>query len=195
MGTSYDNITLKGASQEAIVSFLGQIGIVAYVSPPAGDITVVYCSRNDGGIARRLSQHLHCIALFASVFDSDVFSYELYENGVLNDQYESFPGTFYDMAETRFPFDEHAKKICTAFGVPEAQEQIAAILLGYTWQSGRQWIFRAQDQHDAFRKALGLPPWAGHTTYDHIQSNREWSRPADQHYWSEFIETKPPKPS
>lgn len=191
MGTSYDNITLKKTNQAATASYLNQIGMHAFVSPPTEDVVVVYCWRNDSHIAARLSQNLDCIALFASVFDGWVFRYELYECGDLTDRYESFPSTFDEIVEIHFPFDEHAKKLCRAFEVPEAEAQVTAILIGWVWQSGRQVILGPEVQHEALREALGLRGWSGDWKYDSIQLYRDLESPQSQSVWWQFIETGP----
>jgi hypothetical protein len=73
MGTFYQNVTLRGAAPEAVVAVLAELGRTAFVTKPAGPITVVFDSEVDAmrsatalqDLAGTLSVRLKCPALAA----------------------------------------------------------------------------------------------------------------------------------
>ncbi len=123
MGATFSSIQVRSASQEAVVQ--GVIGLLkepAYISPSVGGWVGVY---PEGGttdpdtLADALSHRLHTAVLDWSVYDSDVFMYSLYENGDLQDKFNSDPGYFEAQAADG---DEDSQKLDPAAvrGNPDA---------------------------------------------------------------------------
>jgi len=148
MGLSYFNATVKGPTQEAIVTYLKGQGASALVSPTIQGITVIY-EMAQGSDA--LSAHFKCSVLLLGMHDDDILGYGLYVNGADEDSYESCPGYF--TGGKIPPRGGDARKLCRAFGAEEAVETVDAMLrhprIGY-----------ALEQHQALVAALGLPAFA-----------------------------------
>src|SRR5688572_19638209 len=122
MGGSYGNITLREASQQAVVGALR--GRRAAVASAVG-CTVVFDSACDEQdipaikvLAAGLSLQLHCSALAVVVHDDDVLIYLLYRNGELIDVYDSCPD-YYDFVSAREPAPPavgNVGELCAVFG-------------------------------------------------------------------------------
>lgn len=179
MGNTYNNIILRGPSQERIVAALRERNQSAFVSPTRGGATFVWAS-DDGwaALAEDLSRTCGGLALFASVYDSDVFTYALYGGGELLDGYDSAPDYFDGEAwEGHEPYAERhqadpvggdARILCRSFGAEHAVAQVEEILrppvAGALYRAG----IDAMYQHWALAEALGWPPHACVLAYRHL---------------------------
>ncbi len=136
MGAFYWNIVLKGPSQGDIADALAEMSVEAWISPTIDGITAVYDAISDGytgiilgRLSSQLSMRFGCSALAAGVWDSDVLCYQLYKDGERDDYYQS------DRPESDGsspPSGGDADKLCAAFGVMNARDEVNAILR-YWW--------------------------------------------------------------
>jgi hypothetical protein len=98
MGTTYSNCQVRTDSQEAVVAALtGLLKESAYVAPAVNGWVGVYPEggmTNPKGLAKQLSEKQSTIVFCWNVYDSDVFSYTLYESGKARDEFNSAPGYF-----------------------------------------------------------------------------------------------------
>lgn len=173
MGSFYNNVVVKGLTQEQIVAYLREHQQHAFVSPTCNDITFVY-DQEWGASAEVLSRTFGCVALIEAVYDSDVFSYRLYDHGQLIDEYTSLPD--YGQEQTGSEEDEpvgphqlepeggNARLFCRAFGIEHLTAQVDAMLHPpITGAITQHWLF-AEDQQSAIAEALGWTPsawWVG----------------------------------
>jgi hypothetical protein len=181
MGNTHNNIILKGPPQVQILAYLEQQKQGAFVSPTLDGLTFVYAS-DDGwaALAEDLSRTCRCIALFASVYDSDVLEYTLYDQGRQIDMYNSAPYYFDGErwmgdepdAEARehqpTPLGGNAHVLCTAFAVDHAIEQVEKILHPALDGPIRLAGMDAFHQHWALAEALGWPPQACVVDYEQL---------------------------
>jgi hypothetical protein len=176
VGTTYENITVKGPWQGAVAKFVRALGSKAFVSPTVGNITAVYQASSyhievtDSGVsarleegyiedlAKRLSRRFRCPAFYACVFDDDFLRYELYRSGDIADTYIS--DSWYDRpAEKKefphlFPWPPQggdASLLCTTFGVPTAAEAVDCVL--------------KHVEHGNFNE---ITPWSGQVRHRHL---------------------------
>jgi hypothetical protein len=160
MGAFYGNITLKGASQAAVVQALR--GRRAIVTPNLGDYVVAFdsvCDEQDidgmQALTSKLSRELRCLALAIIVHDDDVFGYFLYEEGELRDRYNSSP-SYFDFGSTdepAAPDGGDAERLCELFGAGRP-EQLAHILRKRPSKEG--YVFESERHRDLVL-ALSLP--------------------------------------
>ena len=113
MGNWYTNVTLQGPNDDAVLAFLREQRVSAYVSSAAGTHTVIYdraSEDNDrdpeilAALAQRLSRAFACPALAVSVFHDDALWFRLYESGECTAEYFNGNGTL-----------TGTKRLCAAF--------------------------------------------------------------------------------
>jgi len=160
MGAFYGNITLKGASQAAVVQALRCHR--AIVTPNFGDYVVAFdsvCDEQDidgiQALTSRLSHELGCPALAIVVHDDDLFGYFLYEEGELRDWYNSSP-SYFDFGsadEPAAPDGGNAERLCATFGAGRP-EQLEHILRQRPGKDG--YVFETERHRDLV-SALSLP--------------------------------------
>jgi hypothetical protein len=166
MGSFYTNIALKGPAQDALLTYLRAQGRDAYVTPPIGDITLVYdlaCESQDfrilTALATDLSRAFACVALAALVHDDDFLVYELFQDGTLLDEYNSDP-TYFEGERPSPPSGGNANALAAAFGAERAEARVEAILRAWSGPNGEPgaspYLF-AQFRHRDLARALGLP--------------------------------------
>jgi hypothetical protein len=114
MGNWYTNVTLRGPSPDAVLAFLRDEKIPAYVTSASGSQTVIYdrASENDhrdpeilAALAQRLSKTFACPAFAVSVFHDDALWFRLYECGERRAEYFNGNGTMFGTG-----------RLCAAFG-------------------------------------------------------------------------------
>ncbi len=154
MGNFYTNYTLRGPSQQAVAKALA--GRSAIVTPQQDGCVVVFDDASDdqdteiiAELARDLSGKLRCPVLALLNHDDDILWYQLYLNGELTDEYDSFPGYFDSDPDDSDPAGGDAEKLCAAFGAPNVAD-VERILRedGYAF---------AIERHTELARALGLP--------------------------------------
>lgn len=166
LGTFYTNITLKGPTQAAVLTYLRAQGRDAYVAPTIGDSTLVYdldCESQDlrilTALAANLSQAFGCPALAALVHDDDFLVYALFQDGAQVDEYNSDP-TYFEGERPAPPSGGDADALCAAFGARAAVARVEAILRAWRGPNGdpgaSPYLF-AQFRHRDLARALGLP--------------------------------------
>lgn len=86
MGTTYANLTVVGAGQEAVIAALG--AGPALVTDTVDGLTLVFAAADEeaarfgeGLTAAALSDVCGCLALEVSVFDDEILQYRLYRGG------------------------------------------------------------------------------------------------------------------
>ena len=97
MGATFSSIQVRSDSQEAVIESLsGLLKEPTYVSPAVGGWVGVYPEGAEAtdALAVGLSLRLATAVLDWSVYDSDVFTYSLYEKGALGAEFNSAPGYF-----------------------------------------------------------------------------------------------------
>lgn len=165
LGRFYTNITLKGASQEAIIASLERQSLRAVVAPTRGDMTVVIealSEAQDGAVnelARDLSQELGCVALSATNHDDSVFYFQLFNDGELLDDYNSSPSHFTASGPTQ-PSGGDAHLLCDIFRMPTAVNELEQALRFEPFADGAdetddRYVFEC-DRHVDLVRLLGL---------------------------------------
>lgn len=183
MANTYHNVILKGPAQDQIVAHLDGQKQAAFVSPTLDGLTFVYAPDEVWSApAEDLSHAFHCLALFSSVYDSDVFEYILYDDGRRIDAYISAPdyGDGENWEDNRDAVEEptpqptpasgDARLLCASFGVESAVEQVEAILHPSDESTVRDSAMGAFYQHWALAETMGWPPDACITDYGHLES-------------------------
>ncbi len=182
MGETHQNTVVKGPVQDHIVAHLDVRKQAAFVSPTLADFTVVYGPDEEwSSLAEDLSRTFQCPALFASVYDGDVFHYILYAEGRPIDEYSSAPD-YFDGEEWGSegaaeeisshqpePAGGNAHLLCAALGVEQAATQVEAILHPPVEGAIRASGVDAFGQHWALAEALGWPPQACTLDYRRLQ--------------------------
>lgn len=164
MGSFYTNHTLYGPSQAEVLAWLKD-GL-AYVSKTERNITVVLADASEFGaefsdFGIRMSAHFRCPVLAILNHDDDVLYFELYENGVKIDEYDSNPGFAEDKLHTE-PSGGNASHLAAAFHVPNSQIQTIEAIL-------RKTDYVAEvDRHEDLAAALGIPKFAVGVGFLHI---------------------------
>lgn len=114
MGATFSSIQVRADSQEAVVeSLTGLLKEPSYVSPAVGGWVGVYPEGAEAtdALAVGLSLRLATAVLDWSVYDSDVFTYSLYESGTLRDEFNSAPGYFEGMLDEEEEEEYGSEKI------------------------------------------------------------------------------------
>lgn len=164
MGFFYTSIILNGPAQESVTQYLVTGGYAAFVSPTVEGRTVVLEKESEDqgpplfDLASGLSAHFRCPALAALLHDGDFLYYQLFEDGMRTDAYNSEPSYFID-EEPRPPEGGDARRLCKAFGVPQAIDEVNDILRDVSDDAAEHWV-DAEDRHDRLVRTLGLPSFA-----------------------------------
>jgi hypothetical protein len=158
MGSSYANVLLREPDVDAVAAVLEHLGRRAYVAGN-GAVTVVYDERSDQQprgelerLATLLSSKLGRAALAVANYHDDVLEYQLADNGRIVDRYDSYPG-FLEKKGRETPEGGDARRLCLAFGVPEQEQAVAALLLRTRFDIGPE-----IERHEQLLRLLGLPP-------------------------------------
>lgn len=163
MGAFYTNITLKGPEQAEVVAALR--GRKAFVSPQEYNCVVVFDEMTEeqdpavlASVTASLSHQLGCPALAMLNHDDDMLVYQLYDRGILQDEYNSMPDYFDDVPECARGGD--AMKLIEVFGAGDLGT-LERILVSdeYTF---------ATERHQALASALGLPLCAVGFGYNYL---------------------------
>jgi len=172
MGWSYAHIALFGPKRDRVISALGDRR--ACISPTSNGYTLVadheFESHDEERmvkLAAELSGRLACVALLIREFDDDVLNYELLENGVLTDRYNSEPD-YFDFAwkhiPPRGPQGGDARRLCAALNQPYALLAVEKIL--HEHEMG----LSAPDRHAALAKVLGMPSYSVGFDYTSLEA-------------------------
>lgn len=171
MGNFYVNYTLKGPSQIEVADALS--GHSAIVTPSHLGCVVAFDEASEmqdesliAELASQLSLDLHCPVLAVLNHDDDILCYWLYINGEFKDKYDSSPGYFDSAATISNPVGGHAERLCSAFGVDDADAIEAILRKPFGERDG--YLF-AVDRHADLTKALGLPLYGVGFGYSYIE--------------------------
>lgn len=187
LGSTYTNILLKGLAQEQVVTYLQQRQEASFVSPTIHGLTFVYAAHGWQNLALDLSRVFHAPAFWASVYDSDVFKYALYADGILLDTYTSDPRPYDEgnEEEDEQSFDDtsmgkaelsstavepeggNAHVLCAIFGAERAVAQVEAVLRPKPTDP-RDLTSFADYRHWYLAEALGWPPRPCRTGYRYL---------------------------
>jgi hypothetical protein len=164
MGTTYQNLTVCGAEQAAVVEALQTAGLTAFVTPTQHQFTVVFSKLGDAwdspeaaaDVAGTLSHHLGCPVLMAAVFDDGILFLSLFEGLDRTFEYNSSERQVADL-----------RRLHQAAGHKGWHFMLWAILklphtIPYLIESFR---------HLQVLKALHMPGWAFATGYTNIQQS------------------------
>ena len=125
-------------------------------------------------LAESLTRQFKCTGLASLVHDSDVYMYWLYENGRLLDTYNSLPGYFDSDADDPTPEGGDVKKLCKAFGRPEAESELTrvfSVVAQNNLDGGGEEYLLAEEIHGSLAGALAMPPFAAFTGYHTIENS------------------------
>lgn len=179
MGSTYTNTTVKGPRQNQVVAYLQEQRQTAIVTPTFDDLTFIYApDRAWSTLAEQLSRAFHCPALFAFVYDSDIFRYTLFRGGEILDEYDSAPDSDATaekgILSEAAPTGGDARVLCRAFAADQASDRVHEILHPPVLGAIRHARIYADDQHRHLAEALGWPPTACECDYRHlIAADRE----------------------
>lgn len=160
MGNFYVNITAKGPKQQDLANYLRGKNSSAFLSPTIAGVTTIYeagCDRQEfkyiSALTADLSRELTCPALAVVNHDDDWFGYEFYRDGLLDHEYDAWPGYFDPDVGPAPPAGGNAASLCQAFGGDVGE--VERVLRRGHEDEGR-YVFQIE-RHDALVKALGLP--------------------------------------
>jgi hypothetical protein len=168
MGNFYVNYTLRGPSQQAVVSALK--GRRACVTRQQDGCVLAFDEGSEdqskskiAALGECLSRDLACTVWAICNHDDDILRYLLYQDGALIDEYNSCPGYFEEDGEIE-PAGGDAKALCAAFGAKEEDVAVVDRILRNSTSTGERYVFAFQ-QHEDLCKALGLSDWSVGTGY------------------------------
>ena len=157
MGITFANITVQGQMQDVLVNYLKQAKRNAYISPAINNFVVVYDEDSEfnlvelSNLSLQISRDFSCLTFPIIINDESVFSYELYQNGNLIDEYCS------SAEEDLFPEGGDAQKLCTILGVKQSINKVRPILRELSTEN--VYLFASQRHKDLVRE-LSLPLWS-----------------------------------
>jgi len=171
MGSFYVNMTTRGPTQSQVLELLSRGGRKAFVFPATNGYTT-FCDEaadtQDDRIVRSLAQdvsrQLKCPVFAVLNHDDDTLWFVLYKDGVLLDEYDSFP-TYFDGAFSP-PKGGDAALLCKVIGSRRSETDVAEILRkphnaeGYVLET---------DRHAALAEALGLPSFSVGFGYRYLE--------------------------
>jgi hypothetical protein len=173
MGNFYVNYTLRGVTQDAVAKVL--VGRTCVVTPSANDTVVAFDEESDSqdqqvisSLATALSQKLCCPVLAVMNHDDDVLWYQLYNDGMLQDEYDSSPGYFDASAEPSAPAGGDAEKLCAAFGSANVKEVEVVLRKSSFDDDGYTFAF---ERHGDLVSALGISAFGVGTAYASFQND------------------------
>jgi len=156
MGRTFANITVGGQTQDTLVNYLRKAKRNAYISPSFNDFVVVYDEDSEfdmeklSNLSLQISKDLKCLTFPIVINDESAFSYELYENGNLIDEYSS-------SGEDLFPEGGDAQKLCTILGVKKSISKVRPILREPSTE--KVYLF-ASKRHEKLVRELDLSVWS-----------------------------------
>lgn len=170
MGNFYVNYTLRGVSQKAVAAALA--GRSAIITPDQNGCVVAFDEESDTQdgkviteLGSRLSRVLSCPVLAVLNHDDDILWYQLFESGVVTDEYDSSPGYFDPSAEPSGPAGGDAIKLCAAFEGNDAPAVENVLRKACDHEHGYGF---AVERHADLVTALGLPAFAVGTGYRYV---------------------------
>jgi hypothetical protein len=174
MGSFYTNYTLRGVSQQAVVSAME--GRSAIVTQEQDGFVVVYDEVSDdqdeqiiAALAEQLSSELNCTVLAVLNHDDDILWYQLYLRGELADEYNSTPEYFDPEAGPSSPQGGDAQKLCDAFGSSNVEEVESILRKSGMDEDG--YVFAVQ-RHTDLARTLGLPPFSVAVGFRHLSRGK-----------------------
>lgn len=168
MGNFYLNYTVRSTDVEAITRLLeGHYAIVA--STPT-DHVIVYADvgeiEDPTPLAVELSRELETAVLVVMNHDDDILWYQLCENGVCLDEYDSTPNYFDGSAtEIAPPKGGNAHALCQAFGGKDVEAIETALRRSYATNDP---YVVAVERHADLAKLLNLPAWSYFFCYEDL---------------------------
>jgi len=170
MGNFYTNYTLRGPTQFAVAAAL--TGRTALVTPVHAGCVVVFDEPSEhqeaegmAALVATLSRRFRCPVLGLINHDDDVLSFQLYQAGALEDEYDSCPNYFDPDAEPAAPAGGDAAKLCAAFGSENVAE-VEGILRRSGWDEDG-YTFEVE-RHEDLMLALGLPLYGVGAGYHYV---------------------------
>lgn len=95
MGSFVNNLHVRADDEQTVLAALGSLLTApAYYSPLANGWVSVFPSQDSHSLARDLSAQLKTAVLAFDTYDGAVLYYELYEQGMLTDEFNSDPDHF-----------------------------------------------------------------------------------------------------
>lgn len=167
MGNFYVNYTAHGVTQGEVAKALAERPCI--VTRSANDTVVVFDEESDSqdqevisSLATELSLKLRCPLLAVLNHDDDIFWYQLYRDGKLEDEYDSSPGYFDESAEPSAPVGGDAAKLCAAFGSTKIEEVERVLRKSSFDDDGYVFAF---ERHGDLVNALGISTFGVGTAY------------------------------
>jgi len=156
MGRTFANITIRSQTQDTFVSYLRQLKRNAYVSPSVNKFVVLYDEDSEfdieelSNLSLQIFKDFSCLAFPIIIDDESIFSYQLYENGNLMDEYCS-------SGEDLLPEGGDAQKLCNILGSKKSINMVRPILREPSTE--KVYLF-ASERHKNLVKELGLSLWS-----------------------------------
>ncbi|MBQ0944525.1 hypothetical protein KAK07_14400 [Ideonella sp. 4Y16] len=164
MGSFYTNHTVRGPSQAQLLEWLhDRPAFVSKVEHGQAVVLDAECEEQDGevlaGLASQISKQFSCPVLAVLNHDDDVLYFELYENGIKTDEYNSSPSFFDESADTDEPLGGDAERLCSVFNATDPEKVEAALRGDYVF---------AFKRHRDLALALGLPIYSVGLGYNYV---------------------------
>lgn len=174
MGNFYTNYTLKGPSQQAVAFALA--GRKAIVTTDYNGCIMIFDEQSDqqdakiiSDLAARLSYQFSCPVLAVLNHDDDILWFQLYENGMMADEYDSAPGYFEaedEDAAMAGPRGGDAQRLCAIFGCGEPDVVESILRKSFLDPDGYAFAFQ---RHGDLVDALGLPDFGVGNSYQSFE--------------------------
>ncbi len=159
MGTTYLNCQVRTDSQEAVVAALtGLLKEPAYVAPAVSGWVGVYPeggATNPEELAKQLSAKLFADVFCWNIYDSDIFSYTLYENGEVKDEFNSAPSYFEGQ---RAEGDDSEDELIDPVQVQGKPEILLPLCVSGTTLTAIQTVLHPKPAPEAARKSIVFSP-------------------------------------
>lgn len=116
-------------------------------------------------IILKLSKELNAIALVFDIYDSDVFSYHLINNGQVVDYYSSNPN-YFDDGNIIVDYEENGRRLCDILNIKECLEEVTEVL-------GKSYVFE-DERVEAFAEILGINPVVAASGYEDMEDVEDY---------------------
>ncbi|MDR3299510.1 MAG: hypothetical protein LBU43_05795, partial [Candidatus Accumulibacter sp.] len=144
----------------------------AFVSPSSlGYVTIYDEQCDDGGLypnefAIALSRQLNSLVFLVTVHDDDILYFDVFDNGLRKDKYDSCPNYFSEDDEDFHPPEGgNAQELCTLFGCND--RAVVESVLYTTDEESVIWLF-ATERHRALAELLHLQSFSVGFGYNYI---------------------------
>jgi len=175
MGLFYTNLSVYRPARPALLTELRRLKRNAFLSPTINEHTVVFDKAIEGQsieaieeLGKAVSRALSCSALAAVLHDDDVLYLCLFQNGQVQDYYDSCPAYFDPDSEPRPPEGGNSQLLCKAFDRANRVKRVEELLRADLLEDELPGILGEFERHVALAAELGLPPFVAGVCYSSI---------------------------